>query len=188
MCRDWKAEPRSCLLQTRFPQIELTILGLIIRCHVDEIDWILARIAGRAELAAFPGDGAYQARQAEICQRIGFNVLRNFFDRVTGLNQLFLRRRVDSIEARRQGRPATDPAVNFFRSRRSHHLHNLPACGPTYDRVIDENDALSREQFFHRIELHLHTEMADLRFRFDECSTDVVITDQTEREGYPRFL
>src|SRR5262245_23681589 len=80
-------------LQARFPQVELTIFSLRVAHHIDEIDRVLAGVARVTELAALAADRFDQAGQAQVRQRIGLDVLRDFFDGVAGGDQFLLRRR-----------------------------------------------------------------------------------------------
>ena len=129
---------------------------------------------------AFSRNGAYQAREAQISDGIGFDILADLFDCVTGGNEFFLCRRVDPVEAGRHRWRATDSHVDFFGARGTNHFHNLAAGCSAHDGVIDENDPLSGEEFPDRIQLHLHTEIADLCLRLDKGSPDIVITNQAE--------
>src|SRR5215471_4175282 len=78
--------------------------------------------------------------------------------------------------------------MNFFRAGGAHHLYDFPARRAADDGIVDQDHALSGQQFADGVELHLDAEVPDLRFWFDEGSADVVITDQSESEWNSRFL
>src|SRR2546422_5965138 len=195
----WKLEPRPerrmpslrlagwilicCLFfQACFPQIELAVFGFGIRYCVDEIDRILARIAGSAEFIAPSSDSANQSRQAKITKRVRFNICADFLDGVTRRNQLFFSRSIDTVETRRQGRRATNPHMHFLGAGRPHHFHDLAACRPPDNRVVDQHHALARKQIFDGIQFHFDTEMADLGFRLYKRASHVMVSNQSERE------
>ncbi len=142
----------------------------------------MAGIARGAELVFFSADRAYQAGQAQICERVGFDVFADFRDGVAGCDQFFLRGRIDSVKAGRQRRRATDPHVDFFRARGPDHLDDFAAGRSTDDGIIDEDHALPGQQLSNRIQFHLHTKVPNRRFRLDECAADVVVTNQSEGE------
>src|SRR6059058_4364930 len=147
---------RRLFFQGGFPQIELPVSGFGIRHCIYKIDRILARITCGAEFTAFAAEGANKARQAEIAQRIGFNILADLLNGMTRRDQFFFRRSVDAIKARRQRGRAADPHVHFLGSGSAYHL--------------DE------------IQLHFDSEMPDFGFRLYECTANVMVSDQPERE------
>src|SRR5207247_718976 len=57
-----------------------------------------------------------------------------------------------------------------------------------HDRVVDEDDAPAGKVGPARIVLQADAEMADLIGRLDESSADVMIADDPQLEGQPRFL
>src|SRR5262249_61396454 len=85
-------------------------------------------------------------------------------------------------------RRTTYPHVNLFRSGSSDHLHDFSARRSAHDGIVDQNDPLSGKEVLNGIQLHLHAEMADLGFRFDEGPADIVIPNQTKSKWNPRFL
>src|SRR5262249_58114245 len=74
------------------------------------------------------------------------------------------------------------------RSGSSDHLHDLSARRSAHDGIVDQNDTLSGKEVLNGIQFHLHAEMADLGFWFDEGPADVVIPNQTKSEWDPGFL
>jgi hypothetical protein len=55
-----------------------------------------------------------QAVEREIGERIGLDVLANLFDGLVGGDQVALARRIDAVEAGRNGRRTTDAQVHFL--------------------------------------------------------------------------
>ena len=64
----------------------------------------------------------------------------------------------------------------------------LAAGRAPHNRIIDQHDAPALEQRSHRVQLQLHTEVADRLAGFDEGSADVMVPHQPEFERQPRFL
>ena len=91
-------------------------------------------------------------------------------------------RRIDAVETRRHGRRTADAQVHFGGAGGPHHLDDLAAGGAAHQRIVDQHDALAREDALHRIELHLHAEMPDRLRRLDERAADIVIADQPEAQ------
>ena len=74
----------------------------------------------------------------------------------------------------------TDPHMDLLSSGISKHLVNLSAGGSPDNGVIDGNDPFTLHQPLHRIQFDLYTEVADRLLGFDEGSSDIVISNQTE--------
>ncbi len=83
---------------------------------------------------------------------------------------------IDAEETGMGDRWRTDPHMNLFGAGTSKHLINLPAGGCPDDRVIHCDDPFTLHQPFHRIQFDLDPEMANPLFRFDEGSSDIMIS------------
>ncbi len=70
----------------------------------------------------------------------------------------------------------------------AHHLHDLEAGRAAHDRIVDQHDALARDQRAIGIVLELDAEVADLVARLDERAPDIVRADDAEFERNARFL
>ena len=78
--------------------------------------------------------------------------------------------------------------MHFLRPELLEHAHDFLRRRAAHNRVVDQDDALSGDEVPHRIELHLHAEIADGLLRLDEGPADVVIAHQSELERNPRLL
>src|SRR4029077_12651435 len=126
------------------------------------------------------GAGFLHSVEREISQRIGANEFANLLHRLVGRYQLFLGRRVHSIEAGRNRGWARYAHVHFFCPRIADHAHDLAAGGAAHDGVVNQNYAFAFEQGTHRVQLQLHTEVAHALPRLDESTTHVVIANESE--------
>ena len=113
---------------------------------------------------------------------------RIFVDRVGRADELRAARRVDAVEARGDGRRATDPQVHFARAGRLHHLHDLAARRAAHQRVVHEHDALTLEDAAHGIQLDLDAEVPDGLLRLDEGASHVMIADEAHPQRDLRLL
>jgi hypothetical protein len=105
-----------------------------------------------------------------------------------GGDQLAALRCVDAVEARRDRRRAADADVNLGGASGTHHLDDLAAGRAAHNRVVDEHHALTLEQAAHRVQFHLHTEVADRLCRLDEGAADVVVADEPHSHRHARLL
>ena len=65
----------------------------------------------------------------------------------------------------------------------AHHLHDLHARRAAHDRIVDQHDALARDDRAIGVVLEANAEFADRLGRLDEGASDVVIADDAELEG-----
>src|SRR5215831_8980409 len=107
---------------------------------------------------------------------------------MAGSNELSLGRRIDAVETGRHDRRGADSQMDLFGTGITDHFDDLAARRPPNQRVIDHDDPLLLQHFWHRVELYLHAEVPDRLFRFDERPSDIVIPDQTGLERDPRPL
>src|SRR5919109_677307 len=68
------------------------------------------------------------------------------------------------------------------------HIDDLDRGRAPDDRIIDEDDALAVEIGSARIVLQPNAKMANLITRLDKSSPDVMVADDSQLEGQPRFL
>ena len=102
--------------------------------HVHPIRGIFAGVAGCAVVGLDPlAAGSLQSIHREIGQRICADVLTNFFYRFVRGDQLFLGRRVHSVETGRNRRRTGNPHVDFLGASTANHADNLAAGGAAYD-------------------------------------------------------
>src|SRR5262249_42283121 len=106
-----------------------------------ELHRIHTGVARRAVLLLSVLNSAGQLVEARIREAVGLEILPDFFERVGRRNQLRPPRRVDAVEAWRDGRRAADAHVDFARASVPHHLHQLAARGAAHDGIVDEDDA-----------------------------------------------
>ena len=78
--------------------------------------------------------------------------------------------------------------MHFVRPVLLEHSHDLFRRCAAHDRIVDQHDAFAGDDLPHRIELHLHAEVADGLLRLDERAADVVITYQAVLEGDAGFV
>ena len=74
-----------------------------------------------------------------------------------------------------------------FRPRVAHHADDLAAGGAAHDGVVDQHHPLALEQGADRIELELHSEVANTLARLDEGAPHIVIADQAEAKRNAAF-
>src|SRR5262249_12867347 len=132
--------------------------------------------------------GDQEAFEAEVGDRICLEEVADLSDRVRGGDQIFLPRRVDAIEGRRDRRRTADAHWNFFLAGCAHHADDLAAGRAAHDRIVDENHALTTEDAAHRIQLYLHAEVSNGRLRLDERAADVVITNEAHAQRDAGFV
>src|SRR4029077_9226254 len=140
------ARPRSSF-RDRFGIIVLGLVQLqrelkIGRFIAREFDRIYARIARGAVRALLTLDRAQHPFEAQVRDAVGFQKLADLLERVRRADQLRLARRVDAVEAGRDGRRAADTNVHFLGPRGAHHADDLTAGRAPHNRVVHENDAL----------------------------------------------
>ena len=99
-----------------------------------------------------------------------------------------LRRRVDAVEAGRDGGRATDAEMNFCCARAADHADDFAARGSADDGVVNEDDALAFEQIVHGVELEADAEVADALLGLNKGAADVVIADEADAEGDARLF
>src|SRR5690349_13421667 len=133
-------------------------------------------------IAVGVADRALQAFEAQVAERVRADEVGNLFDAEVRADQLFARRRVDAIEAGRDGRRTTDADVDFARAGPPHYLPDLLRGRAAHDRIVNQPDPLPFDQVAHGIELHLDAEVAYGLFRLDEGAPDVVVAHQAEAE------
>src|SRR5712671_2673601 len=73
-------------------------------------------------------------------------------------------------------------------SRAPDHLDDLDRGRAPHNRIVDEDDALTVKIGPARIMLQSNAEVANLIGRLDKGPSDVVVADDSELEGQPRFL
>src|SRR5580658_804875 len=81
--------------------------------ELHKIGRIDARITGRTELAFGVIHGLAKRRKRDVPQRIRAEKLANFLGGIRGSDELFARRRIDAVIARRNRGRATDAHVDF---------------------------------------------------------------------------
>src|SRR3989442_5132761 len=133
---------------------------------------------GMAELRRIGAGGLQHALQGEIAERVRGEVSPDLLDVVAGSDELLARRRVDPVVAGPLDRWGRDAHVHLARPGAADHLHDLAARGPAHDGVVHHHDAAALEHLPHRVELHLHAEVADALLWLDEGSAPVVGADE----------
>ena len=78
--------------------------------------------------------------------------------------------------------------MDLARSRGLQHLDDLLGRRAPHDRIVHEDHALAGHDRAHRVQLHLHAEVADGLLRFDERAADVVIAHEPHAVGDPALL
>src|SRR6202035_2096086 len=73
--------------------------------------------------------------------------------------------------------------MDFFGAGVAHHADELAAGGAADDGIVDEDDALSGDEFTNGIEFEFDAEIADGLRRLDEGAADVVIANEAHAEG-----
>lgn len=88
--------------------------------------------AGIAVLFRYTWSGFQHPLQTQIGEAIGGDVFADFFGGVTGGDQLFFSRRIDTVKARRDNRRGTDPHMHFLGAGMPQHLHNFSTGRPPH--------------------------------------------------------
>ena len=101
--------------------------------------------------------------------------------------QLFLLRRIDTIEAGIGGRRAGDAHMHLGRPGIAHHLDDLLRGGAAHDGIIHQHHALALDLHAVGVVLALHVIVADLVGRLDEGTPDIMVADDPQLEGQARF-
>src|SRR5438309_2708259 len=180
----------------RYANLELHIFG-----HVD------AGVAGSTEAASGIADGAAQAFEREIADRIGVEEKANLFERASGAceigaaafgqawadagsvrgKQFLARGGIHAVIAGRNRRRTTDAHMHLRGTRFAHHAHDLAAGGATNDGIVDQHDALAFEQGAHGIKLQPDAEIADGLLGLDKCAAHIVAANQAHAKGQSGF-
>ena len=132
--------------------------------------------------------GAVQAVDRQEGQAVHLDVIAHALHIHLRRQQLGTFRRVDAIEAAVPGRRAGDAHVHLLRAGLAQHLHDLHRCGAAHDRIIDQHDALARDQRAVGIVLQLHAQVADLVTGLDEGAADIMAADDAQFKGNAALL
>src|SRR5690606_28258945 len=95
----------------------------------------------------------------------------------TRRDQVLTVRRIDAVIAGMSCRRARYTHMHLARSRVADHLHDLTRCRAADDRIIYEDDAAAFDQIFYRIKFEPDAKGAYRLRRFDEGTSDVVVSD-----------
>src|SRR5207302_892654 len=146
------------------------------------------RLAGLSlcTLLAFPA-GFPQSSGTELGDRVRANIFADLLNRFVGADELALRRRVDPVKTRRDGRRTRDAHVYFFRAGVADHAHDLFAGSAAHNGIVNQDNTFSFEHAAHRIQLELYSEVAHRLRRLDEGASHVVIADQAKAEWHAAF-
>jgi hypothetical protein len=99
--------------------------------------------------------------------------------------QLALARRVNAVQAGADDRRARDAHVHLPRAGVAEKAHDLARSGAAHERVVDDDDALARDDLAHGRELQLDGEVADCLRRPDETAAAVVPPNEALLELEP---
>src|SRR5579864_2484921 len=154
----------------------------------NEIRGVNAGIAGGAigRLLTF-STGLAQPFKRKIRQRVGANIVADFFQRFVGSDELAFGRRVHAVKARRNSWRTGDANVNFSCAGVAHHTDDLAAGCAANNGIVDQDYALAGEQTANGIQLELDAEVAHTLLRFDERASDVMVADQPKAKRQQRF-
>src|SRR5260221_2944595 len=165
----------------------ICIGGGFANFELDQVRRVVAGVARGAEFCFGVVHGLFETAEREIAERIGAQIFADLLRRVGRGDEFFLSGRVDAVVAGRDRWRAADAHVNFFGAGFAHHADELAAGGAADDGIVNEDNALSGDEFADGIEFQLYAEIADGLRRFDESAADVVIAYEAHAEWNAGF-
>ena len=132
--------------------------------------------------------GAIEAVERDEGQAVCADEFAHFFDGVFVCEELFTLWRVDAIEAAMRGRRAGNPHVDFLCACAAEHIDDFDRGRASHDGVIDQNHALAFDETAVGVVFQLNAQMPDMVGRLDECTSDIVVADDSKIEGDFAFL
>src|SRR5208283_2927056 len=147
--------------------------------QLHEVGGIDAGIATGTEISFRVAYRLAQSPERKIAQGIGTQEFADVFRGIGRGDQFFLGWRIDAVIAGRNCWRTTDPHVNFLGAGFTNHAHQFAAGRAAHDGIVHEHNTLSGDQTANRIQLQLHTEIANRLRWLDERTANVVIADES---------
>ena len=114
--------------------------------------------------------------------------LGDLFGREARCDEFILFGRINAIEAGVSRGGGCYSEMNGSCARPSHHGDDFARCGAAHDTIIDEYDRFASDSRCISAMFEFNAILSSRVGRLDECSADIVISDDTEIEGYSGFF
>ena len=132
-------------------------------------------------------DRLVDALERQVGQRVGAQLGGDLGLRAAVGDHLLARRHVDPVVAGVADRRRGDAHVHLARARVAQHLHDLARGVAAHDRVVDDDEALARDDLGQRVELQPQAVLAQLLAGLDERARDVAVLDRGRRPAGARM-